>query len=876
MSQDRQYQKVKTYRALKVAFYMLGLPLFFIAVFLSAVKFIGHDPFTGTSEATTALGFFVDFEKLFSSPALYGIWIAFGIWAFIAIVHIVLSKTVKSRRARMLSVAATTLVVMLGSMFIMDATLAAKIDGIAENAPQGVVVNDYKTQLSYYRTISSNGHKKNVTESLIKQIETLKAVYNVEMEGIDKSGTAGNISNKPVTYYNIISDTGVTGVDISFVRDDATGFHKLDCDASNGNTFAGDGKIDKAVEGKQVVELKPDGKGRLVINGEVYSHYFYVKRGSVKGVDAYTWYAKDMMPTSWVWDEKKGEGTAKSTQGIYGKGLYNQNGMLSDGWVFSMENVIEILEDYYAAKDAIENGDEFADAKWYQENYKKMHEEALQRRDDYYNGRLYEDGELVEVDPWITALYNQEFDMNGRFSLTRDELDELLAQVGALLGDNALFDYLLTNIDNIVGDIGVGDLINKVPILGGGLSSFLTQLSKGLSLGSLINNEATMATIIDILAKALGKTELEVNDLYICLTYKADDCFGIKRNNLYLAIVRDNGEGACGTNPETDILLDIDFNGEALDKDESDYAFDFDHLSEFLNTVLNNLIETYNISGVVDTVVNLLGTFGLFKDIDFNGQTYKGLEISGISIPLFDANKKVAIDIVGILENLLRNWYGYQSAVIKPVWEFYEVELYDMDGNLIEDNYYAMQKHYAALERATYLGKVYGGMIGSTLIGDKLGTGNYPSSFGLDSLIAVQQLKADMSYQPQYFPLFALRDILASFTGITILFYFLSFVAAQREEEYATGMRVARDKKSGSKDGAAKDEAAETQESEVEEEGVEEKVKRRKRDKKAVDGDVENETDAEQPKRRKREKKKNGAEEDISLPVEQNSDEEVR
>lgn len=101
----------------------------------------------------------------------------------------------------MLSVLAVCLVVMLGAGFVMDAVFEAKVTEIMQNAPAGVEVKDYKTQLSYYRNLSSNAVKKNDTLNLIDKVDLIQKVYNVEMEGANKGGTAGNIANKPVTYW---------------------------------------------------------------------------------------------------------------------------------------------------------------------------------------------------------------------------------------------------------------------------------------------------------------------------------------------------------------------------------------------------------------------------------------------------------------------------------------------------------------------------------------------------------------------------------------------------------------------------------------------------------------------------------------------------
>lgn len=58
MSQTQQYKKVKLYRTLKVVFYMLGLPLFLVAVCFTAVRFIGHDPVYGRNHFHDGVGLF--------------------------------------------------------------------------------------------------------------------------------------------------------------------------------------------------------------------------------------------------------------------------------------------------------------------------------------------------------------------------------------------------------------------------------------------------------------------------------------------------------------------------------------------------------------------------------------------------------------------------------------------------------------------------------------------------------------------------------------------------------------------------------------------------------------------------------------------------
>lgn len=826
MSQTQQYKKVKLYRTLKVVFYMLGLPLFLVAVCFTAVRFISHDPFMGETVFTTALGFFKQAETYITAPALYGVWIGFGVWAFISIVHIVLSKTVKNPRVRMFSVVAVCMAVMLVTGVVLDAVLEKKVTELQKQYEgTGVVVNDYKTQLSYYRTVSSNALKKNDTLNLIAQVDLMKNVYNVEMEGVDKSGVAGNISNKPVTYYSVIDDEGNQGVDISFVKGEDNLF-RLDVDANN--NIKGNGDLKKILDGSyrvsadsenaydyrkspeytQVIRLKPI-NGQLVINGKIYSHYWYKKKTTKAGEDIYVWYCKDLMPVGTEYNDADGSKT-NAMDGVYGKGIYNNNGMLSDGWVFSLDNVLNILEDYYAAQEEISKNK-------YDSKFQSMYTKAVKARERYYTGLIADPATGEKCPEWLQTLYGQEIEFAENFSLTRNGLDYLIAKVGALLGNNHLFDFLLksndgsTGLDDVIGTFGVGAI----------LSPILEKLQKGMSFRKDFNmDDAAMTKALEWVKPLLGADSATVNDLFLVVAYAgAPDVFnpGETRDYLYVALVKDNGtqdaDGnyVMGTNTDKvseggDVLVDINFSDAFIKVDEEtgnvEYEFDLDHLSTFLNTALNGLMKKLNVNlkdvlggGVVGTINGLLKLIKTFNTDD--GVRY-GLEISGIKIPLLDEDYNFAIDVSSILTGILEGMYFYQSAAIKPVWEFYTW--------VASEKEQPMALAYQKYERANYEATLYGPMIGSTLIGDKLGAGSYPSALGLANLTAVRQLKADLSYKPEYYPLYGVRDMLFFFCGFVVLFYFLSFVAQEKELEYANGTAVVEEKKKKAKKSKKQDE----------------------------------------------------------------------
>lgn len=845
MSQTQQYKKVKHYRNLKIAFYALGLPLFLLAVFFTSVRFLGHDPFMGGTEITTQLGFFKQVESYITAPALYGVWIGFGVWAFITIVHIILSKTVKNARVRMFAVVAVCMVAMLGTGLVLDVVYEGKVADLQEKyANTGVSIPDYKTQLSYYRTLSSNAAKKSETTKLIDQIGLLKNVYNVEMEGADKSGAAGNISNKPITYYNIIDDEGNQGVDIRFVKNEK-GLYQLDVTSEKSgdgivtnNTITGDGDLEsildhsyrvdpdsiyakdsslldyrKSPEYQTEITLAPNVNGQLVINGKVYSHYWYQQKTTKAGEKIYVWYAKDLIPLGTTYTEGKSKTNAQD--GIWGKGIYNSNGLFGDGWVYSLDNVLEILEDYYSAQAEIDSN------KAYAENYDYIYSEAVAARIKYYNGTLADPVTGEYASAWEQQLFKNEFDFADRFSLTQNGLDFLLAQVGQMLGSNSLFDFLLkvedetTGLEEVLGQFGVGAILQPI----------LEKLANGMSLKEFGVDDATMATVVEWVCALTGvdsATAASINELYLVVAYAgAENVFDVSVpvDGLSVYLVTDDGAGAMGLDQSKvadggNVLIDFICTNRLLEVREdgtTEYVFDLEHLDALLGSALNGLMDKFGLSveqlvtgegdGILATIGGLIGPNGLIKlvkSMTIDGETYYGLEISGMSIPLINEDYEFEINLEAILLDLLGSLYYYQSPCIKPVWEFYTWECGEKalgNGKTMQDAAIA----YRDFQKAEYQAVTFGSTIGSTLVGDTLGTGAYPSALGLANLTAVQQLKADLEYKSKFYPVYGVRDMLYFFTGTVVLFYYLSFVAAQKEEEYANGTLVVKERKRSKK-----------------------------------------------------------------------------
>ena len=992
----KQYKKVKLYRALKILFYCCGLPLFVLAVFCTAVKFIGHDPFNGEATFTNSLNMMQSYERTLSGSSLFGVWSAFAIWLIIAVFQIIFAKTIKNRRARMFATVAITLVLMMGALLAVDTVYERKIDGFTnpingthtdgmrdelqtkldlfdqfgEDEPDGKIIDalsgitmeDYRTQLSYYRTISTEAYKKDMTKKLIDKIDLLKRVYNVEMEGKDKIGSAGSVSNDPITYATIISDEGKMGVDISFkdgklalteenkrevehkallggstgyvvdnnviVPDDETGTGKnwkwgtdlpIYWDPSQKDYLNRQNKL--CQEAEQLVRLCPNDKGQLVINGEVYSHYVAVSRTALDGKEYYAWYAKDLYPENYDFEKQKGV----VTDGVYGKAIYNKNGNIADGWIFSFENVLEILEDYYEAPvmiDVLSQQNKLGD-------FKTLHAttmaEAAERRLEYYTAET--------TDPWERALYKQETYYANKFSFTHYRLDALIAEVGKMIGNNNLFRLIFSEMK--IADIDLepflGEFRTGVKII----AKFMSDEVDGVKVPN-----ATGETVLGILRKIANDDSLQ--DIFVKLAYPAEE-----ENGHFIITIMPNGgereltaaergtytgkryslvddkyvessqgnykksgseyieltaeekgtytgkrytydedekeyvEDGRGTHIDCIPIIDIDFSNELkkYQEENPDFAFDLDHLSEFLNNTLNRLI---TLPDIVGTVVGVAG--GLISALDTTNGVALNITLLGsnVHIQLLDANNKFAFDIDEILLTLLDGLYYYESSAIQPLWNFY-VDPEETSAVRIK-----IAEEFAAYDRAEFTGTKYGSLIGSTLIGKTLGATmamsggiSYDSKYGLTDLASVIQLKTDLSYMPYFFPIYAFRDMVALFAGMVVVMVFLSYFAAEKEYLYATGHLIPKEKKKDKKGKNSAQEAQSEDGAQGAPEGAEnaENKEPNGEEQPELAPPEDEEKPKKKPKKEKKSKKAKGepeAEEGADVPVQENSDKEVR
>ena len=465
-------KKARNFRGLKIAFYLLGLPLFVASVIIACIPFFNHDPFL----ANTTSSMFAKYVAVIFGSGMYGVWLAFAAWLIIALITIIAGNTVKSFRAKTVVVVACILIVMLGSVLVCDLMLDKGIKEVAANAPDGVVVNNYKNQLSFYRTVTSS--RKTTTRTLISYTDTLN------------NEVAAFLGTYNVFYYDYIFNEKATNAGNTPIY---TNYYKLKNPATEAD--------------KKLVDAKPNGAGHLVLDGEDYGEQFYyieytnttIEDGKeVKHTD-YVWFDSDYRAAGTKYG-KGGPQPANMVDGVYGKSYYNTNGLLTDATVPGIQTSINILKSYYEAVDYINA--HYADvAAQFGYGVEKDVDGLVQyavstqgalNRASYYTVKHAD--EKVGKYGTMKDMYDWEMAKAAGFSITADELDGVLHALGKGLG--AGLGFVIDLLEGIKTVVNVYDLLKDM-IPGKTLEITPTATSTSITIHVKITDKATSTVEVD-------------------------------------------------------------------------------------------------------------------------------------------------------------------------------------------------------------------------------------------------------------------------------------------------------------------------------------------------------------------------------------------
>lgn len=425
--------KIKLYRNLKVLFYCLGLPLFVLAVIFTATwLFVGEEPFMGSGGSTTVIWL----QNQLAGSAMYGIWVALGVWLLVAIVHLIVRKTVKNRRARTMIVAIVALVAMLTPVVVMDIVMPIELEKLEESSPEGVTIASYKTELSEL-VRKTGGPGGGVVQSFLSQVNSVTSAYHIGYGDSSRTGFADNTSNDPVSYdelYNV-DESGM-------VKDKLSEERILELKKQYGDGSGTD---------HEFVRIPPNADGKLEIDGVVYENYTSATYSL--NVPAGPSGTETTPVTQFRWFKTSRNSEYK--EGIYGLARYNSNGMISQGYVFGIDSALELLRQYY---------------------YSQMKISELGGGDALYSAILAKAQELQEADYGVpgTEKYEiwhnfvkvgEEGGQEADYSLTVGDLKQLLDSVGTHVGANPAIAGILNLITGepfnvkLSFDVGDGKLI---------------------------------------------------------------------------------------------------------------------------------------------------------------------------------------------------------------------------------------------------------------------------------------------------------------------------------------------------------------------------------------------------------------------------------
>lgn len=410
--------KIKIYRNLKVLFYCLGLPLFVLAVIMTATwLFAGEDPFMGSGGSTAAIWF----QNQVTGSGVYGIWIALGIWVFVGVVQLIVRKTVGNRRARTVIVAVVALFAMAVPLVVMDIVLPMNLAAIEASAPEGVTIKSYGLQLS--DLVGKTGSPIGDAHSFIDQIDSVTSAYNIGYSDSTKSGLADNTSNIPVTYESLynVDENG-------YVIDKLSPERIVELKKQYGDGTGTD---------HDFVRVPPNADGKLEIDGVVYENYTSASYspsipGATEGSE---------MSSYKIFRWYKTSRNSEYKEGVYGMASYNANGLLSDGYVYGIDTALEVLRQYY---------------------YSQMKISELGGSDAVYSEIYAKALELQEADYSVVGTEKYEIWHNyvkiggsggteEGFSMTIGKLTQLLNSVGSHIGNNAVIGALLKLVTDTLG-----------------------------------------------------------------------------------------------------------------------------------------------------------------------------------------------------------------------------------------------------------------------------------------------------------------------------------------------------------------------------------------------------------------------------------------
>lgn len=749
-------QKLTCARVMKVVFYLLGFPLLLLCVAKDSMLFFNQD--------------------VFSETAKNGITAVFLIWVGLALVQIGLYFVMKKQQAlRTIILIILAVALMIAPVAGLDSANEKKLEELrTEYADKGVTIEDYSLQKQWFVALSKDKRENGYSYKFTDKIYNLIRIYGLGGYYPDMYRTRSQLNT--TAYFKLNLDDG----------DDKI----INITADNPDVFA------------DIVKQSPYAFNP---NGLLADNYIFGVNNAIDLLIRYNEYAK---------------------LSVYRQVELARPEAIAGGCYFLDGNTYRPLKE-----DVSESATVFYEKLSISDAYSKMVKEinasatdpTAYDSDAWYN-YVNDVTDILDTRTGENVKYSTLKTEADNYVLTSDRLNDVLRTLFEYLGKNPGLNDLIDqlNFDGILKLVNLLLKEDNASVNSGAIGNTITQLLYGWN-----NGKGGSTTGLALPAQYLfgnlnlsgskAKTEVGKIDSVTGGTISP----GTAESNQYYVFVgtyTDNPEDP--SKPIFTLSYELydqakhvvgEFDETAIGENRFDGTFykeeDLGVIYEAYKTNLEANNEHPATAALVDIIKSLQPALGLVGGLlnigDMIGGLVPGLDLAallpkiGITSEVLDSVVNEVLgkidlsgltveDVQGILDSILGELSFYQHPLLKKCWQSDFVSDTDkaLDttaGTKVDMSDYAWIKYacedFGITNGCALVAK------GGLLAGKTIGNGT--SADEAMSLTELYQLKADLSYKTEMYPLLAARRYMTMWAGVLALSIFFTAYFFNKERLYA-------------------------------------------------------------------------------------------
>lgn len=749
-------QKLTCARVMKVIFYLLGFPLLLLCVAKDSMLFFNQD--------------------VFSETAKNGITAVFLIWVGLALVQIGLYFVMKKQQAlRTIILIILAVALMIAPVAGLDSANEKKLEELrTEYADKGVTIEDYSLQKQWFVALSKDKRENGYSYKFTDKIDNFIRIYGLGGYYPDMYRTRSQLNN--TAYFKLNLDDG----------DDKI----INITADNPDVFA------------DIVKQSPYAFNP---NGLLADNYIFGVNNAIDLLIRYNEYAK---------------------LSVYRQVELARPEAIAGGCYFLDGNTYRPLKE-----DVSESATVFYEKLSISDAYSKMVKEinasatdpTAYESDAWYN-YVNDVTDILDTRTGKNVKYSTLKTEADNYVLTSDRLNDVLQTLFEYLGKNPGLNDLIDqlNFDGILKLVNLLLKEDNTNINGGAIGNTITQLLYGWN-----NGKGGSTTGLALPAQYLfGNLNLSGSKAKTEVGLLGDGTNGTispgtAESNQYYVFVgtyTDNPEDP--SKPIFTLSYELyeqakhvvgEFDETAIGESRFDGTFykeeDLADIYETYKTNLEANNDHHATAALVDIIKSLQPALGLVGGLlnisDMIGGLVPGLDLAtllpkiGVTSDVLDSVVNEVLgkidlsgltveDVQGILDSILGEISYYQHPLLKKCWQSDFVSETDkaLDttaGTKVDMSDYAWIK-YACEDFGITNGCALAAR-GGLLTGKTIGNGT--SADEAMSLTELYQLKADLSYKTEMYPLLAARRYMTMWAGVLALSIFFTAYFYNKERLYA-------------------------------------------------------------------------------------------